>query len=89
MKKKKQYGIIALVLILVVVIAAGYYFYINRFDASAYVKAVLDVSYKNEIQEYVELTDTSEKELPNYTLYSVFHWLFFRKISRFSNQNLL
>ena len=62
MKKKKQYGIIALVLILVVVIAAGYYFYINRFDASAYVKAVLDVSYKNEIQEYVELTDTSEKE---------------------------
>ena len=61
MKKKKQYGIIALVLILVVVIAAGYYFYINRFDASAYVKAVLDVSYKNEIQEYVELTDTSEK----------------------------
>lgn len=62
MKKKKQYGIIALVLILVVVIAAGYYFYINRFDAGAYVKAVLDVSYKNEIQEYVELTDTSEKE---------------------------
>ena len=34
----------------------------KKFDASGYTKAVLDVSYKNEIQKYVELTGADEKE---------------------------
>ena len=62
MKKKKQYWLIALICIIAAVIAAGYYVYINRFDAQAYVKAVLDVSYKEQTEEYIELTDASEKE---------------------------
>lgn len=62
MKKKRQYWLIALVVILAAAILGGYYFYMNRFDAGAYVKAVLDVSYKDQIQDYMELTDTSKKE---------------------------
>ena len=54
MKKKRQYWLIALVVILAAAILGGYYFYMNRFDAGAYVKAVLDVSYKDQIQDYME-----------------------------------
>lgn len=62
MKKKKQYWIVALVVALIAAIGAGYYVYMNRFNASEYVKAVLDVSYKNKTEEYIALTDTPKKE---------------------------
>ena len=35
---------------------------LNRFDASKYVQAVLDVSYKNKTTLYQEVADVSEKE---------------------------
>ena len=62
MKKKKQYWIVALVVALIAAIGAGYYVYMNRFNASEYVKAVLDVSYKNKTEEYIALTDTPKEE---------------------------
>lgn len=34
----------------------------TTFDASAYTRAVLDVSYKNQTEEYIELTGASEEE---------------------------
>ena len=56
MTKKKK--IILITGILAVIIAAGIstgiYLYINRFDAGEYVQAVLDTSYKNETDQYVE-----------------------------------
>ena len=62
-KKKKITLIIA---ILAVIIAAGAsvgtYLYINRFDAGEYVQAVLDTSYKNKTEQYVEITGISQKE---------------------------
>ena len=64
MTKKKK--IILITLILAAAIAAGGltggYLYINRFDAGEYVQAVLDTSYKNETDKYVEITGTSREE---------------------------
>ena len=64
MTKKKK--IILIMVILAVFLAAGasvgVYLYINRFDAGEYVQAVLDVSYKNKTDQYVEITGISEKE---------------------------
>ena len=64
MTKKKK--IILITVILAVILAAGtfaaIYLYINRFDASEYVQAVLDTSYKNETDQYVEITGISNKE---------------------------
>ena len=41
----------------------GVYLYVNRFDASKYVQAVLDVSYKNKRQPCIGgRADVSEKE---------------------------
>lgn len=48
----------ALLLIGVVVLLGG----CTSFDASAYTQAVLDVSYKNETEKYIELTGASEEE---------------------------
>lgn len=36
--------------------------YIGRFDAGEYVRAVLDVSYKNDTELYIEITGTTESE---------------------------
>lgn len=33
-----------------------------RFDAAAYIQAVLDVSYKNQTESYIELTESSEED---------------------------
>ena len=64
MTKKKK--IILITGILAVIIAAGIstgiYLYINRFDAGEYVQAVLDTSYKNETDQYVEITGMSQEE---------------------------
>lgn len=34
----------------------------SRFDAKTYTQAVLDVSYKNKTENYIELTETTKKE---------------------------
>ena len=64
MTKKKK--IILITVILAVIIAAGasagIYLYINRFDAGEYVQAVLDTSYKNKTDQYVEITGISKEE---------------------------
>ena len=64
MKKKKKIIVIAAILavILAVGVSVSIYLYINRFDAGEYVQAVLDTSYKNETDQYVEITGVSEKE---------------------------
>ena len=64
MTKKKK--IILITVILAVIIAAGasagIYLYINRFDAGEYVQAVLDTSYKNKTDQYVEITGISKEK---------------------------
>ena len=64
MKKKKKIIVIAAILavILAVGVSVGVYLYINRFDAGEYVQAVLDTSYKNETDQYVEITGISQEE---------------------------
>ena len=63
MTKKKKITLI--IVILAVIIAAGafagIYLYINRFDAGEYVQAVLDTSYKNETDQYVEITGITQE----------------------------
>ena len=58
--KKILIGVSVGVMILASVV--GVYLYVNRFDASKYVQAVLDVSYKNKTTLYQEVADVSEKE---------------------------
>ena len=64
MKKKKKIIVIAAILavILAVGVSVSIYLYINRFDAGEYVQAVLDTSYKNETDQYVEITGISQEE---------------------------
>lgn len=65
MEKKehnKKWMPIAAISILLIVVTVGMYLYVNRFDASEYVQAVLDVSYKNKTELYEEVADVSEKE---------------------------
>ena len=62
-KREKKYFIIGvIVFVLAVVTAAVIYCYVNRFDPQEYVQAFLDVSYKQETEQYRELTGISEKE---------------------------
>lgn len=60
-KNKKILGCILTVIIMVAT-AAGIYFYMNRFDPVRYVQAVLDVSYKEETEEYSKMTELPEKK---------------------------
>ena len=53
--KKILIGVSVGVMILASVV--GVYLYVNRFDASKYVQAVLDVSYKNKTTLYQEVAD--------------------------------
>ena len=62
MTKRRIILIAAVVAVLVAGAAAGAYLYMNRFDAGEYVQAVLDVSYKNKTDKYVEITGVSEEE---------------------------
>ena len=64
MTKKKKIILITVILAAILAVGAftGGYLYINRFDAGEYVQAVLDVSYKNKTDQYVEITGISEEE---------------------------
>ena len=62
MTKRRIILIAAVIAVLVAAAAAGAYLYMNRFDAGEYVQAVLDVSYKNKTDKYVEITGISEEE---------------------------
>lgn len=64
MTKKKKIILITVILAAILAVGAftGGYLYINRFDAGEYVRAVLDVSYKNKTDQYVEITGISEEE---------------------------
>ena len=62
MTKKRIVIIIVLAAVLMLGAGAGIWMYVNRFDAGEYVQAVLDVSYKNETDLYVEITGASQEE---------------------------
>lgn len=62
MTKRKIILIAAVCAMLVAAAAVGAWLYINRFDAGEYVRAVLDVSYKNKTDLYVEITGVPEAE---------------------------
>lgn len=61
-KREKKYFIIGIVVFVLAVTVAVIYCYVNRFDPQEYVQAFLDVSYKQETEQYRELTGISEKE---------------------------
>ena len=61
-RKKKIAAVVAGILVLTAAVCAGVWAYINRFDPRAYVQAVLDVSYKNETEAYMEIADATEEE---------------------------
>lgn len=59
---KKRIILIAIVAaVLIAGTVAGVQMYRNRFDAGEYVQAVLDVSYKNKPELYVEITGAEEE----------------------------
>ena len=62
MTRKRLIIIIVLAAALILGAGAGIWMYVNRFDAGEYVQAVLDVSYKNETELYVEITGVSQEE---------------------------
>lgn len=62
MTKRKIILISAVLAVLVAGAVIGVSLYRNRFDAGEYVQAVLDVSYKNETEQYVEITGVGEEE---------------------------
>ena len=62
MTKKKIFILIAVITVFVISGCIGAWLYINRFDAEDYVEAVLDTSYKNETDLYVEITGVPEEE---------------------------
>lgn len=61
-RKKKIAAVVTGILVLAAAVCAGVWFYINRFDPQAYVQAVLDVSYKDETEAYMEIADVTEEE---------------------------
>lgn len=61
-KRRRNLIIPAVAVILAAAAAAGICLYLNRFDPEAYVKAVLDVSYKKQTEEYEEITGVPEDE---------------------------
>ncbi len=62
MTKKRIILIAAVLTVIIIAAVIGMNMYRNRFDAGEYVQAVLDVSYKNKTDEYVEITGVSEEE---------------------------
>ena len=49
-KSRRNIIILAAVIVIAAAAAGGIWLYMNRFDPEAYVKAVLDVSYKKETE---------------------------------------
>ena len=62
MTKRKIIVLAAVLTIVAALAAVGAWLYFNRFDAGEYVQAVLDVSYKNETELYVEITGVSQEK---------------------------
>lgn len=60
--KKKIAAALIVIMALAAAVCAGVWFYINRFDPQAYVQAVLDVSYKDETEAYMEIARVTEEE---------------------------
>ena len=61
--RQRKWIITAAVLTVIALCAAvGVYLYLDRFDAGEYVKAMLDVSYKDETALYMEITGATEEE---------------------------
>ncbi|HIY62093.1 MAG TPA: hypothetical protein H9730_01130 [Candidatus Mediterraneibacter stercoripullorum] len=60
--KKKIAASLIVIMALAAAVCAGVWFYINRFDPQAYVQAVLDVSYKDETEAYMEIARVTEEE---------------------------
>ena len=78
MSGKSRRNIIILVAVIVIAAAAagGIWLYMNRFDPEAYVKAVLDVSYKKQTEGYMEITGASAEEaeqMQDYGMAEIFY----------------
>ncbi|CUX44489.1 hypothetical protein [Clostridium sp. C105KSO13] len=58
MSKKRKLSVVLLMAIILTLLGGC----IKKFNASGYTKAILDVSYKNKTDQYIELTGASEKE---------------------------
>ena len=61
-ERKKIVITVAALCLLFIAAVIGIWLYMNRFDPVEYVQAVLDASYKNETEAYVEVTGASEEE---------------------------
>ena len=61
-KSRRNIIILAAVIVIAAAAAGGIWLYMNRFDPEAYVKAVLDVSYKKETEAYEEIVGVSREE---------------------------
>lgn len=59
MNNRKKIGALFLLVIMVLVLFGGC---AKEFDAGGYTKAVLDVSYKNETEQYTELTGSTKED---------------------------
>lgn len=55
--KKNRIGAVGLLLAVIIMLGGC-----TRFDAAAYTQAVLDVSYKNQTESYIELTEASAED---------------------------
>lgn len=62
MTKRKIILTAALLAAAAAALAVWAWLYFNRFDAGEYVQAVLDVSYKNQTDLYMEITGVSEED---------------------------
>lgn len=62
MSKRKIILAAGLLMILAAAGVVATWLYIERFDAGEYVQAVLDVSYKNDTELYIEITGTTEND---------------------------
>ena len=58
-KSRRNIIILAAVIVIAAAAAGGIWLYMNRFDPEAYVKAVLDVSYKKETEANEEIVGVS------------------------------
>lgn len=58
MKKKAKLSILFLMAMILTLLGGC----IREFDASGYTKAILDVSYKNKTEQYIELTGASKED---------------------------
>lgn len=60
-RQRKRIITAAVLAVIALCAAVGVYLYLDRFDAGEYVKAMLDVSYKDETALYMEITGATEE----------------------------